>query len=78
MPHMEQSDPFTRFEVVLEAVEAREPVVLRSTSEADPAMLAFYDEWERLRHDHVAGYLLLIYHGEEARTLLREPLGEDT
>ena len=42
---------------------------------ADPAMLAFYDEWERLRHEHVAGELLLVYRGDEARTLLREPLG---
>ena len=75
MHHQQWIDPFARFEVVLEAVGAREPVVLRSASDADPATLAFYDEWERLTHDHVAGNLLLVYHGDEARTLLREPLG---
>ena len=67
-------DPLARFAVVLEAAGARAPVVLRASAEADPATLAFYDEWERLRHDHVAGFLLLIYHAEEAYTLLRVPL----
>jgi hypothetical protein len=47
---------------------------LRSVPDADPALLAFYDEWERLTHDRVAGHLLLVYHDAEARTLLREPL----
>jgi hypothetical protein len=75
MPPQEWIDPFARFEVVLAAVGDRTPVVLRSAPDADPAMLAFYDEWERLRHEHVAGELLLVYRGDEARTLLREPLG---
>ena len=75
MPQQEWINPFSRFEVVLEAFEVREPVVLRSAPDGDLATLAFYDEWDRLKHDHVAGYLLLIYHGDEARTLLREPLG---
>jgi hypothetical protein len=74
MQHHERIDPFARFEVVFEAFGAREPVVLRSAPDADPALLAFYDEWERLTHDRVAGHLLLVYHDAEARTLLREPL----
>ena len=49
--------------------------MLRSAPDADPAMAAFYDEWERLRQDTAAGQLLLIYHDKEARTLLRELLG---
>jgi hypothetical protein len=74
MPHPEWIDPVARFHVVLEAIGAPGPVVLRSTPDADPAMTAFYDEWERLTHEHVAGHLLLICHGDEARTLLREAL----
>ena len=74
MPQKKWIDPFTRFQVVFEPFQAHEVIVLRSALEADPAMLAFYDELERLTHDHAVGYLLLIYHGEEERTLLREPL----
>jgi hypothetical protein len=71
------SDPFARFEVVYEAFGAREWVVLRSAADGEPATLAFYDEWDRLKQEPVAGHLLLIYHDEEARTLLRVPLGVD-
>jgi hypothetical protein len=68
-------DPLARFEIVLEAEGAREPLVLRSAPDGDRATLAFYDEWERLRAEHAAGHLLLVCHDEVARTLLRQPLG---
>ena len=67
------SDPFARFEVVYEPFGGREWVVLRSAPDGEPATLAFYDEWDRLKHEPVAGHLLLIYHDEDARTLLRVP-----
>ena len=75
MPPQAGIDPFARFEIVFEACETCQLLVLRSAPDADPAMVAFYDEWERLTHDHVVGHLLLIYHDQETRTLLREPLG---
>ena len=75
MQRQEQIDPFARFQVVFESCETREAVTLRSAPTGDQATLAFYDERERLRHDHAAGDLLLVYQGEEARTLLRESLG---
>ena len=68
-------DPYTRFAVVYEPFGGREWVVLRSAPDGEPATLAFYDEWDRLKHEPVTGHLLLIYHGEDARTLLRVPLG---
>ena len=68
-------DPYARFEVVYEAFGGRELVVLQSAPDGEPATLAFYDEWARLRNYHVAGHLLLVYHDEAARTLLREPVG---
>ena len=77
MQHQERIDPYARFQVVFASVGAPEPLVLRSTHDADLATLAFYDERERLIHDHLAGDLLLIYHGAEERTLLRESLGSD-
>jgi len=75
MPQQTPIDPFTRFEVVYEPCAAREGVVLRCAPDGEPATLAFYDEWDRLMHEHAAGHLLLIYHDEDARTLLRVPLG---
>ena len=75
MHQQTRSDPFARFEVVYEPFGGREWVVLRSAPDGEPATLAFYDEWDRLTHDHAAGHLLLIYHDEDARTLLRVPLG---
>ena len=75
VPSPHRIDPFARFEVVFEPFGAREPVVLRSAPDGEPATGAFYDEWQRLTHDHVAGHLLLVYHDDDDRTLLREPLG---
>ena len=71
----EEIDPFARYEIVLAVVGEREPVVLRTAADADGATMAFYDERERLTRDQVGGDLLLVCHDEEARTLLREPLG---
>jgi hypothetical protein len=79
MLQQDRIDPFTRFQVVFEAVGAHESLVQHSTLDADLATLAFYDERERLTHDdHVAGELLLIYHGGEERTLLREAPADGT
>jgi len=75
VPGQHHIDPFARFEIVFEALGAREPRVLRSAPDGDCATLAFYDEWERLRADHVAGQLLLVCHDEAARMLVRQPLG---
>ena len=75
LPLPDWIDPLARFEIVFEAVGAREPRVLRSAPDGDRATLAFYDEWERLTHEHATGHLLLVCHDEEARTLLRQPLG---
>ena len=75
-PQQHRTDPFARFEVVYEAFGAREWVVLRSAPDGEPATRAFYDEWDRLKREPVAGHLLLIYHDEDARTLLRVPLGQ--
>jgi hypothetical protein len=74
-PLQDWSDPHARFEIVFEAVGARELRVLRSAPDGDRATLAFYDEWERLTHDHATGHLLLVCHNEEACTLLRQPVG---
>ena len=69
------NDPFARYEVVYEACGAPDRVLLQSASDGEPATLAFYDAWAQLTRDHVAGHLLLLYHDEGVRTLLREPLG---
>ena len=69
------SDPFTRYEVVYEACGTPDRVSLQSASDGEPATLAFYEAWAQLTRDHVAGHLLLLYHDEGVRTLLREPLG---
>ena len=74
MQRLEQIEPLTRFHILFEPLETGESVMLRSAPDGDLATLAFYEERERLRHDRVAGDLLLICHGVEARTLLREPL----
>ena len=75
VPQQHHSDPFARFEVVYEASQTRDRVSLQSASDGEPATLAFYDAWAQLTRDHVAGHLLLLYHDEGVRTLLREPLG---
>jgi len=76
LPTQDWHDPFARFEVVFEAVDAREPRVLRSAPDGDRATLAFYDEWERLSADLAVGALLLVCHDPEPCILLRQPLGE--
>ena len=68
-------DPLAPFEVAFAAFGAADPVVLRSAPDADRATVVFHDKWDWLKADHVVGELLLIYQDEEARTLLREPLG---
>jgi hypothetical protein len=75
MPQQHRTDPFARFEIVYEACGIPDRVSLQSASDGEPATLAFYDEWERLTRDRVAGHLLLLYHDEGVRTLVREPLG---
>lgn len=75
VPQQHRSDPFARFEVVYEACGTPDRVSLQSASDGEPATLAFYDAWAQLTRDHVAGHLLLLYHDEGTRTLLREPLG---
>ena len=75
MPQHHHPDPCARFDVVYEAFGARTWVVLRSAPEGEPATLAFYDEWKRLKGEPVTGHLLLVYHDADARTLLRVPLG---
>ena len=74
VPQQPHSDPFARFEVVYEACGTPDRVSLQSASDGEPATLAFYDAWAQLTRDHVAGHLLLLYHDEGVRTLLREPL----
>ena len=75
VPQQHRTDPFARFEVVYEACGTPDLVSLHSASDGEPATLAFYDAWSQLTHDHVAGHLLLLYHDQGVRTLLREPLG---
>ena len=74
-PQQHRTDPFARFEVVYEACGTPDRVSLQSASDGEPATLAFYDAWAQLTRDHVTGHLLLLYHDEGVRTLLREPLG---
>jgi hypothetical protein len=74
-PRQDWIDPLARFEIVFEAEGARELRLLCSALDGDRATLAFYDEWERLTHDHATGHLLLVCHDEAPRTLLRQPVG---
>ena len=62
------------FDVQLQPCVACEPVVLRTARAADRATLAFHAEWQRLTEQQIAGELVLVYHDEEPRTLLRESL----
>ena len=62
------------FAVQLQPCVACEPVVLRTAHDANRATLAFQAERERLTEQQIAGELLLVYHDEEPRTLLRESL----
>ena len=73
---LKRIDPVDPFAIVLCAWDAAEPVVLQSARDADGATVAFYTEWQRLKHNQVVGELLLVRQGEDARTLLREPLRE--
>jgi hypothetical protein len=67
-------NPYAPFEIAFGVAGTPELVVLRSAPDADRATQAFYDDWERLKADQVTGHVLLIYHHEVARTLLRELL----
>jgi hypothetical protein len=75
VPQQHRIDPFGRFEVVYEAGGRPDRVSLHSASDGEPATLAFYEAWAQLTRDQVAGHLLLLYHDEGTRTLLREPVG---
>ena len=63
------------FEVLLKPTNARTPVMLRTACDANRATLAFHAEWQRLTEQQIDGDLLLVYHDEQPRTLLRDSLG---
>jgi hypothetical protein len=62
------------FAIVLRPVGAPDPVVLHSARDANGATMAFDAERHRLTQTHVAGNLLLVRQGHEARPLLWESL----
>jgi len=68
-------DPEAPFAIAFATAGSDEAIVLGSAPDADQATLVFHDERERLAADHVTGHLLLIYHDEVPRMLLRELLG---
>ena len=64
-----------RFTVVLAPADSAEPVVLDSAADADQATIAFHQTRQRLLRDRVRGELVMVQHDQDARALLREPLG---
>ena len=71
---LKRIDPVDPFAIVLRAWDTAEPVVLQSARDVDGATVAYYAERQRLKHNQVVGDLLLVRQGEDARTLLWEPL----
>ncbi len=63
------------FFVVLATAKPLEAVVLYSVPDADQATLAFNQEWERLLQNRVEGELMVVWHNDATRILLRQPLG---
>ena len=64
-----------RFFVVLATAKPMEAVVLQSVPDADSALVAFNQEWERLLQNRVEGELMVVRHNDATRILLRQPLG---
>jgi hypothetical protein len=64
-----------RFTVVLAHEATATAVVLDSARDADQATIAFHQTRQRLLRDRVQGELVMVQHDQDARTLLREPLG---
>ena len=69
-----RTDPFDPFAVVLRTGDAAESIVLQSARDPNEATLAFYTEKRQLTQRRVVGDLLLMRQGEDALTLLWEPL----
>ena len=66
--------PSHQFEIVWHASPAEEPIVLRSTVDANEATMAFIEELVRLRRQEASGELF-VRNGTHAQpTLLRQPL----
>ena len=64
-----------RFNIVLANEDTAQAEVLHSLPDADQATIALYEARNRLMQDRVRGELLLVRHGDETRTVLRERLG---
>ena len=73
---LKRPDPVDPFAIVLHGDTTADPVILQSAADANGATVAFYTEWRRLKHQQVGGELLLMRQGDDARTLLRQSLGQ--
>jgi hypothetical protein len=62
-----------RFEVVLQASSADEPIVLRTVDDPNTATLAFHDEFTRLTSQMATGELIMRKR-ESVHPILRQPL----
>ena len=71
---MHQHHPSHRFEVVLQASSADEPIVLRSAADPNNATIAFHEELQRLTTQGATGELLMWNHRKGHTPILRQPL----